>query len=287
MILKELFQSTKEKFQSNGIETSALDARVLFCHALGLTHEQFILSNERLLSGDDIKKINDAVQQRLDGMPVAKIIGEKEFYGRNFKTTIDTLDPRPDSETLIEAILDHYKHDSDIRMLDLGTGTGCLALTLLAEMPKARAIAVDQSKAALTVAKENAWKVEVEDRIVFAQSDWFSDVVGQFDLILSNPPYIPESDLPNLSREVRLYDPVTALIGGQDGLDPYRIIIPQSKNFLKPNGMLVFELGQGQAEDIAEMLEANGFENIFVKKDLAGISRVVGGFLLQKQVDSL
>jgi release factor glutamine methyltransferase len=287
MILKNLFQGIKEKFLESGIETSALDARILFCHALKISHEQLLLANDRILTDAEINGINDLVQQRLDGMPVAKIIGEKEFYGRMFKTTTDTLDPRPDSETLIEVILKHYNHDQDIRILDLGTGTGCLALTLLAELPKARAIAVDQSQEALKVAKDNAWKIGVEDRIVFAQSNWFSEVIGSFDLIISNPPYIPESNIPDLSKEVRLYDPMAALVGGKDGLDPYRLIIPQSKTFLKPDGMLVFELGQGQDGDVAEMLRQSGFEKIFVKKDLAGISRVVGGFMLQKQPDSL
>jgi release factor glutamine methyltransferase len=285
MILKELNQIAKNKLQNAGIETSALDARILLSHVLQISHEKLLLSNDRVLSPDEIEKINTAIEERIAGKPVAKIIGQKEFYGRNFKTTTDTLDPRPDSEILIEAVLAHKFKEPKI--LDLGTGTGCLVLTLLAELPKARAIAVDQSLAALDVAKKNAYLIGVEDRVIFAQSDWFGDVIGTFDIIISNPPYIPESDIPNLAKDVRLYDPMAALVGGADGLDPYRIIIPQLANFLKPEGMAVFELGQGQSDAVAAMLVEHGFGDIFVNKDLARISRVVGGFQLQKATDSV
>jgi release factor glutamine methyltransferase len=280
MILSDLFQKIKNDLQTAGIETSALDARLLMCHALELSHEQFLLSKTRVLTEDETGKINEFSVQRLAGKPVSKIIGQKEFYGRNFKTTTDTLDPRPDSETLIEAVLAH-KFETP-KILDLGTGTGCLVLTLLAELPTARAIAVDQSLAALDVAKQNAYQIGVEDRVVFVQSDWFGEVVGQFDIIISNPPYIPAGDIDGLAKEVRIYDPLAALVGGEDGLDPYRIIIPQLEWFLKPGGLAAFELGQGQDAAVAEMLTNNGFSEVFTRKDLAGIPRVVGGILLQK-----
>ena len=285
MILKQLYQFTKDQLKNAGMDTPALDARLLVCHVLEMTHEQFVLSDDRELSVDEIQQIEKIIQQRISGKPVAKIIGQKEFYSRNFKTTTDTLDPRPDSETLIETVLDH-KYDNPL-ILDLGTGTGCLVLTLLAEIPKARAIAVDQSVAALSVAKENAWMTGVEDRVVFVQSDWFKEVVGKFDIIISNPPYIPEQDIEGLSKEVRLYDPMAALTGGADGLDPYRLIIPQLPDFLKPGGLAAFEVGKGQAEDVADMLTTTGFSTVNINKDLAGIGRIVSGIYLQNTVEKI
>lgn len=286
MELQALYIGTKQRLKDAGIDMPALDARLLICHALKITPEKFLLSNDLILSEDQQQNIDGLIAQREAGKPVAKIIGRKEFYGREFNTTTDTLDPRPDSETLIEAVLQQNENDKPL-ILDLGTGTGCLVLTLLAEIPHARAIAVDQSKETLNIAKDNAWLIGVEDRIVFAQSDWFKDVVGKFDIIISNPPYIPEEDIAGLSREVRLFDPMAALTGGADGLDPYRIIIPQMVNFLKPGGHVAFEVGQGQAPDVAEMLVSCGFDRVTIHNDLAGIGRVVCGFYLQNPPEKL
>lgn len=280
MILKDLYSGVKTQLQQTGSQSPALDARLLISFALNMTHEAFVLNNEQKLSDEEIDTIHHLIEQRVAGKPVAKIIGKKEFYGRDFKTTMDTLDPRPDSETLIETVLKKSDYDKPI-VLDLGTGTGCLVLTLLAEMPTARAIAVDQSLAALNVAKENAWTIGVEDRVVFIQSDWFDQVLGQFDIIISNPPYIPQGDIDGLAKDVREYDPMSALVGGVDGLDPYRVIIPQSKTFLKPGGLIVFEVGQGQSDDVATLLENAGFGDVGIVSDLAGIGRVVHGIFLQ------
>lgn len=280
MILKDLYSGVKTQLQQAGSQSPALDARLLISFALNMTHEAFVLNNEQKLSDEEIDTIHHLIEQRVAGKPVAKIIGKKEFYGRDFKTTMDTLDPRPDSETLIETVLKKSDYDKPI-VLDLGTGTGCLVLTLLAEMPTARAIAVDQSLAALNVAKENAWTIGVEDRVVFIQSDWFDQVLGQFDIIISNPPYIPQGDIDGLAKDVREYDPMSALVGGVDGLDPYRVIIPQSKAFLKPGGLIVFEVGQGQSDDVATLLENAGFGDVGIVNDLAGIGRVVHGIFLQ------
>lgn len=274
MTLKEFYQLQKSRLAN---DTAALDARLLLCHVLQFSHEQFVLYGDRELTPEQKAQAEALIARRLQGMPVAKIIGEKEFYGRVFKTTADTLDPRPDSETLIEAVLEDRDRNAAVTILDLGTGTGCLALTLLAELRHAQAIAVDRSEAALKVARENAWKIGVEDRVVFVQSDWFSDVMGQFDIIISNPPYIPDGDIPGLAPDVRDYDPMAALAGGADGLDPYRRIIPQLGQFLKKGGFVAFELGQGQAPQVAEMLKQAGFSGVSAHCDLAGIERVVIG----------
>lgn len=286
MKLGALYQSGKMQLQQSGAETPALDARLLICDALSLTHEQFVLADDRDLTEEEQQKIALMLTERTEGKPVAKIIGHKEFYSRRFKTTRATLDPRPDSEVLIEAVLQKTHFEKPL-ILDLGTGTGCLVLTLLAELPQARAIAVDQSLDALAVAKDNAWLIGVEDRVVFVKSDWFTEVLGTFDVIISNPPYIPEDTIAGLAKEVREHDPMAALVGGKDGLDPYRVIIPQLKNFLKPGGFTAFELGQGQAPDVAKMLEDAGFSDVTITNDLAGIGRVVCGFYLQNSSEKL
>lgn len=291
MTLNTLYRHIKTRLQEFGIDTFALDARILICHAMQYTHEEFVLHGDDIVSHDHIQCIDNFVIQRLAGRPVAKIIGYKEFYGRNFKTTNDTLDPRPDSETLIDTVLTRlrsHNHQTDaLRILDLGTGTGCLLLTLLAELPNALGVAVDQSAAALSVARENAQMLGlvselesgfgIEDRVTFVQSDWLTQITGMFDVIISNPPYIPQGDIAGLAIDVREFDPYAALSGGADGLDPYRIIIPQLQKFLVPNGLAAFELGMGQADDVADMLRQSGFADVETSHDLARIGRVVSG----------
>jgi len=273
MILNDLYAAIKKR-------VDALDARLLIGHALTLSAESFLLHKDRVLSPAEIDAVEALVAQRQTGRPVAKILGRREFYGRDFLTTDDTLDPRPDSETLIELVLENADRTKNLRLLDLGTGTGCLVLTLLAEMKNASAAAVDISDAALDVAKQNARRIGVEDRVIFIRSDWFGDVVGTFDLILSNPPYIPSADISGLSRDVRLFDPMGALDGGTDGLDAYRAILAGVGPHLVPSGGIVFEVGQGQDADVAHMLENSGFSRVSVRPDLAGINRIVAGFRL-------
>lgn len=275
MKLKTAYQDIKNKFQNAGLDSYALDARLLMCHILGLSHEAFVMQSDNDLTDENLSQINVLVEQRLKGRPVAKIIGKKEFYGRVFLTTEDTLDPRPDSEILIEVALRYAREETHI--LDLGTGTGCLLLTLLAEIPKSSGVAVDQSDRTLAVAKQNAENLHLEDRVTFLRSDWFARVEGEFDVIISNPPYIPSRDIPGLAPDVREYDPMAALDGGEDGLDPYRIIIPQSTDFLKLGGLLAFEVGIHQADDVADMMANHGFRDVRIIPDLAGIARVVRG----------
>lgn len=279
--LNLFYRQIKDRFAQNGIENPALDARVLLCHALGLSHEAFVLRGPDALDAAQMLAAEKLLEQRLAGRPVAKIIGRKEFYGRDFKTTDDTLDPRPDSETLIDVVLrfvdEQGKRNTPLHILDLGTGTGCLLLTLLAELPHARGVAVDQSVHALAVAQENAQALGLVDRTDFVQSDWLQCVTGMFDIVISNPPYIPLADMAGLSIEVRQFDPVAALVGGEDGLDPYRVIIPQLRTVLQTGGLAAFELGRGQDAMVADMLQNAEFSNIRTDYDLAGIGRIVSG----------
>jgi release factor glutamine methyltransferase len=189
----------------------------------------------------------------------------------------DVLDPRPDSETLIEAVLPYLetRNGDLLRILDLGTGSGCLILTLLAQYPKAMGVAVDVSEKALNIAKKNAQRLEVTDRINFMQSDWFESVEGVFDVIISNPPYIETDDINDLAVDVKNYDPMGALDGGEDGLNPYRVILPQIRQYLKKDGMLALEHGAGQSGRIKRLIENVGLDEIRVHHDLAGHDRVL------------
>ena len=275
MKLRALALSVKDAFGAQGLENPALDARLLIAHALGLSQEEYLLRQDDEISGDDQRKIDALVAQRLQSKPVAKIIGRKEFYGRGFLTNEHTLDPRPDTETLIDAVLKKVSRDASLRILDLGTGTGCLLLTLLSELQQAHGVAVDVSEQALTVARENAARLHVAARAEFLHSDWFNKVSGTFDVIVSNPPYIPSAEIAHLADDVKRYDPMGALDGGADGLDPYRLIATRAPDFLVPGGLLAVEGGIGQAADISVLLENQGFQGIEVLNDLACIGRVV------------
>lgn len=262
-----------QKFANADIKTACLDARLLIQFVLGINHEEYVLANNRGLTLNEMAKIEALVERRLNREPVAKIIGYKEFWGRDFKTSKDTLDPRPDSETLIECILDGTS--GGLSILDLGTGTGCLLLTLLSEIEGATGVAVDMSELALKVAQENADNLDLSSRVKFIKTNWFENIDDKFDIIISNPPYIPTRDIKSLELEVKEYDPMSALDGGVDGLDDYRKIIAQAKNYLKENGKIFFEIGQGQEIDIIPMLQSEGFQNIQTVKDLSGITRCI------------
>lgn len=275
--LAVLYRTIRTQLQDAGCETPALDARLLICHVMGYTHEEFILHGHDTVDTAIQARIADVIAQRMQGRPVAKIIGRKEFYGRDFITSEATLDPRPDSETLIDAVLPFARKQNALHVLDLGAGTGCLALTLLAELPHAVAVAADLSPDALDVARRNAQALTLTERVTFVHSDWFQNVTGTFDLVVSNPPYIPDADRITLSVDVRDYDPSSALFGGPDGLDPYRLIIPQLATFLRAEGMVAFELGKGQDAAVANMLRDHGFTHVTTHPDLAGIGRIVSG----------
>ena len=213
------------------------------------------------------------------GSPFPASWGSGEFWGLTFKVTPATLDPRADTETLVTAALKRAREmvAKPLRILDLGTGTGCIPIALLKELPNATAVAVDISADALSVSRENAARHGVADRLEFRQGSWF-DAVNQgevFDLITSNPPYIPESDIESLSKEVRNHDPIQALSGGTDGLDAYKTILKDLKNHLDCDGFALFEIGAGQEKDLARLIEDSNMTRSESYADLAGILRVV------------
>jgi release factor glutamine methyltransferase len=264
-----------------GIETPELDARVLLCHAAGLSHETYIAGAREALPADAAPKLQDAIARRLAREPVARITGGREFYGRSFVLGKDTLDPRPDTETLIEAALGLVREqgwqEKPLKLLDLGTGTGCILVTLLAELPLATGLGTDLSLGALAVAAANARTHGVASRAAFITADWLDAVSGKFDLVLSNPPYLAAREIAGLATEVAAHDPHLALNGGPDGLEAYRRIAMRARDILTADGRLLVEIGPAQGEDVSAIFARAGLNPELGegRRDLAGRPRVI------------
>ena len=220
------------------------------------------------------KEILESILRYLQNEPLSKIIGKREFWGMDFITTKDTLDPRPDTENLIEHILELLPRNKPYLFLELGVGTGCIIISLLSEYPDTHALGVDVSKEALLIAKKNK-DLHNMDRLSLRHSSWFDKVNGKYNLIVSNPPYIKSEDIQNLDENVKNYDPYLALDGGKTGLDPYIEIAKRSKDFLAPQGLVVVEIGFGQTQDVSKIFISQGFTHLHTKKDLSGIDRVL------------
>ncbi|MBL4666901.1 MAG: peptide chain release factor N(5)-glutamine methyltransferase [Sneathiella sp.] len=261
------------------IEGARRDASVLLVSILGGDREILFRAPEQVLTSVEIDLFRKHIDRRSRREPVSHILGKREFWSREFFVNSDVLDPRPDSETLIEAVLNHAKLPKKTEsLLDLGTGSGCLLLTLLAELDTVKGTGVDLSSKALRMAKRNAKALALEDRAQFIQSSWFENVTGSFDVIISNPPYIETDDIDKLQTEVKEFEPHLALDGGVDGLDCYRLIISRVTEFLNAGGFLIFEVGIGQDEAVADMLRRAGFGEINVHNDLASVGRCVSGY---------
>ena len=254
------------------------EAREIVGQVLGLTREEMVGRASDGVASEDLGEINAVLERRIAGEPLDNIIGEREFFGRMFRVTPDVLSPRDDTEVLVRRALELMGAIEAPRLLDLGTGSGAIAVTLLCEDADASAMGVDISPYALLVAEENAGRHEVEERLDLVEGSWFDDVEGRFDLIVSNPPYITDAAMRELATEVRDYDPALALAGGPDGLDAYRVIVGEATAHLQPGAPLLLEIGYDLGEAVAELLETAGFERVAVSPDLAGHDRLVEGF---------
>lgn len=254
-------------------DNAALEARLLAAHAWQMSPEELVLYGKEARSPE---KFAALIERRMKAEPVAHILGEKHFWRDRFYVSGNVLTPRPDSETMIEVLLrQRPDHKAAYRVLDLGTGSGCLLLSALREYGNATGVGVDQSLAALKVATRNAEALGLDPRIELLRSDWCSNVNGIYDIILSNPPYIPTADIAALAPDVRVYEPMAALDGGKDGLDCYRSILAALNPHVKRGSLLLFEVGMGQAEDVAALGNAVGWKLKEIATDLAGIARVV------------
>lgn len=256
------------------IDGSALDARLLLQAASGFTHEELIVSPEKVIDSATLQKFSDYLKRRLAHEPVSRILATREFYGRSFHVTPSVLDPRADTEALIELVLVRH-HNSAKRLLDIGTGSGAILITLLAERSAFHGVAVDVSPEALHVAKVNGLANGVSGRLHLHQGSWFSGLDGTFDLIVSNPPYIPHGDIAGLEVDVKAYDPHLALDGGADGLFAYRAIAADARLFLSAKGEIAVEIGAGQHADVVTIFEAHGFSLLATRKDLGGHVRAL------------
>ena len=279
--LAEGRREAARSFRKIGIASAELDARLLLCHAAGVSHEDLAANPGRALGPKTRSRFDVVVRRRLEGEPVSRILAVREFYGRPFAVNEAVLDPRPDTETLIEAALRIVEQNGwrnkPIRVLDLGTGTGCILITLLAELPSAHGVATDASLAALAVAQANAQALGVADRAAFVAGNWLEPMAGAFDLIVANPPYLTAAEMAGLSREVR-HDPFDALFGGGDGLDAYRRIAARAQPALRPGGTILLETGAGQADAVLDLLIFAGLTveaERCVWRDLAGRPRCV------------
>ena len=267
---RALLKQAGERLAAHGIETAALDARLLFQTATGLQHEDIVAEPELSVPPDFAARFSLLIERRCKFEPVSRILGTREFYGRSFRVTPDVLDPRADTETLIGAALGLVKGGEPLRILDLGTGSGAIAATLLAELPEATAVASDLSAAALAVAKGNAEALGVADRASFVQANWFEGIEGKFDLLVSNPPYIPLGDIAGLAPDVREFDPPRALDGGPDGLEAYRRLANGAGGHLAPKGHIILEIGADQENAVNELFKGQGFDRESRHFDLAG-----------------
>ncbi len=251
------------------------DAELLLLYVTGAARTVLFTDGDRPLRAEELATYEELIARRQTGEPIQYILGEQEFYGLPFKVTSAVLIPRPETELLVEAVLDRLPNDEPLRIVDVGTGSGAIAIAVAHYLPQASVTALDLSEAALAVARENAQRLGLDHRVRFMRSDLLTGVEGEepFDAVLSNPPYIPESDRQSLHRQVREFEPGMALFAGAEGMDIYRNLIPAAAGLLKPGGLLAVEMGYGQRLAIEGLL--HGWNGAEVLNDLQGIARVV------------
>jgi release factor glutamine methyltransferase len=276
MTLDEARRALASAFAGRAGEEAGLDARLLIEEATGLSRAALTLDGARAL-GAAAGPLAAFAERRLAGEPVSRILGRREFWSMSFRVTPATLDPRPDTETLIETILRRLgdRRAAPLRIVDFGVGTGAVLAALLRECPNARGVGVDLSPQAVEVARDNLTRLGLAERATIAVGDWDSRLEGEFDVVASNPPYIPSQDIAGLALEVRAHDPALALDGGEDGLNAYRRLAEIAARRLLPQGVAAFEVGIGQADAVAALLERRGLRPWPADRDLAGLERVV------------
>lgn len=277
MSVNEARKRAAEILRAAGIENAELDARVLLAHALGMNAVQFLAASDQALSRETAKRFDEWIARRIAHEPVARIIGVKEFWSRDFALSADTLVPRPETETVVEAALgEKPDRNAPVRILDLGTGSGILLGALLLERPNATGIGIDRSKGALGTARDNLASLGIGERARFICGDWGHSLGVKFDLVVSNPPYVTSAGLVTLPQEVGNYDPRAALDGGADGLDAYRAIIADLGRLLAPDGVAILELGKGQEHAVAAIARrAHLVVNKPAVPDLSGVPRAL------------
>ena len=290
MTLKEAYEYGRERLNAAGIEECSVDAWYLLEFVTGLDRTAYFLKPDEKITDEQGSLYKAYLEQRAQHIPLQHITGVQEFMGLEFAVNEHVLVPRQDTETLVECVLSYVQ--PQMKVLDMCTGSGCILLSLLLELPQALGTGVDVSEGALCVAKENRKRLGLEQRAELIQSDLFSadyfrknsgNDHMEYDMLISNPPYIRTEDIEGLMEEVRFHDPVLALDGKENGLYFYEKITEQAGTYLKPGGWLMYEIGCDQGMDVSEIMKKNGFEQIEIKKDLAGLDRVVTGRKMQEE----
>ena len=271
--------AARKRLQMAGVADPLLDARLLIGEVIAFSLTDFVMKPDRPITREEQARIASMIERRAGGEPVYRILGHREFHGLDLLLSKETLEPRPDTEVLVDTLLpalrDAVSQKGSARILDLGTGTGAICLALLKECPDATGIGSDISTGALETAAKNASRNGLETRFEIMQSDWFEKISGSFDIIVSNPPYIRSDIVTTLDREVRHHDPMAALDGGQDGLAPYRLIAADAGRFLVENGIVGVEIGFDQRLDVSAIFASNGFSLVDAVKDYGGNDRVL------------
>lgn len=272
ILVRDFVKDNTNKLDAAGISDASVDIWLLLEHYADISKSDYLANPDMELTKVVAEQIEEAIEKRIKHIPLQHIVGQTEFMGLTFKVNENVLVPRFDTEILVDEVV-KYVGDEYLNVLDMCTGSGCIAITISDMCDNVSVIASDISKEALEVAKENNQLNQTD--VTFVESDLFENVEGLFDVIVSNPPYIRTDEIENLQEEVKLHDPYFALDGGESGLDFYRRIIKDSKDHLKTNGMIFFEIGFDQAEEVSKILKENDYHDIVVKKDLSGLDRVV------------
>jgi release factor glutamine methyltransferase len=277
--LSALLSEVRQALLVGGIEAAATDARTLVSGLLGLSATDVLTRGDRATSTEERERVMAAVSRRVAREPVHRILGYREFYGLTLSLSPATLEPRPDTEVLVDAVLPHLQRkvaeNGEARILDLGTGTGAICLALLHECEEATGVGCDISSDAVDAAIRNAQLNGLHDRFTGTVSDWFGAVEGRFDIIVSNPPYIRSDVIAMLDPEVREHDPMAALDGGEDGLEAYRMLASGADAFLKPGGIVGLEIGFDQRESVSQLFAASGFRCLQAVSDYGGNDRAL------------
>jgi release factor glutamine methyltransferase len=274
---------TTDDLRKRGVDSARVDAELIVAHALGIDRVKVVLSQDRTLTADELETIKALVKRRRSFEPIAYLRGHRDFYGRSFRVDARVLVPRPDTETLVEVALDRLKgRDLFARVIDLCTGSGCVAVTLKLERPTIAVDATDLSEGAIAVARDNAQRLGAVWNVSFAVADLFPRAGAPravYDLVVANPPYIATDEIGTLQPDIKDHEPMLALDGGVDGLDLVRRIVEQSTQWLRPGGALAIEIGAGQSAATRAIFEKNGYSDVRATKDYGGVERVISGAL--------
>lgn len=277
--VQSLVAQMRRRLEASGAGDPLADTRLLIGDIIGFSLTDFVLNGSRVVTKDEVAQAESLIARRETGEPVHRILGHREFYGLDFLLSQETLEPRPDTEVLVDALLPRLRaiveKKGAANILDIGVGTGAICLSLLYNCAEAKGIGSDVSIDALKTARNNAVRHGLVDRFGTVESNWFDAISGQFDIIVSNPPYIRSDVIATLDRDVKDFDPMLALDGGQDGLTPYRVIAENAANFLFEQGLIGVEIGYDQKEDVTEIFTSQGYSLVKAVKDYGGNDRAL------------